>query len=34
MPTFLLVKGGKEVGRIVGVKKDELENRIKVLLNV
>ncbi|XP_042422580.1 thioredoxin H2-1-like [Zingiber officinale] len=33
MPTFLLVKGGKEVGRIVGVQKDKLEMQIKELLN-
>ncbi|KAJ8464657.1 hypothetical protein OPV22_027209 [Ensete ventricosum] len=29
MPTFVLVKGGQEVGRIVGAKKDELEKRIQ-----
>ncbi|KAG6484000.1 hypothetical protein ZIOFF_060793 [Zingiber officinale] len=33
MPTFVLVKGGKEVGRIVGVQKDKLEMQIKELLN-
>nr|QFQ66337.1 redoxin [Phanerochaete pseudomagnoliae]QFQ66358.1 thioredoxin [Xylaria sp.] len=29
MPTFVLVKKGKEVDRIVGAKKDELENKIQ-----
>ena len=28
MPTFLLLKQGKEVDRIVGAKKDELEKKI------
>lgn len=28
MPTFLLLKQGKEVGRVVGAKKDELEQKI------
>lgn len=28
MPTFLLLKQGKEVDRIVGAKKDELESKI------
>nr|GMD01131.1 thioredoxin H2 [Ipomoea batatas] len=28
MPTFLLLKQGKEVGRVVGAKKDELERKI------
>ncbi|KAG2714376.1 hypothetical protein I3843_03G026700 [Carya illinoinensis] len=29
MPTFVLVKKGKEVDRVVGVKKDELEKKIE-----
>ncbi|KAI6700591.1 hypothetical protein NL676_014915 [Syzygium grande] len=29
MPTFVLVKKGKEVDRIVGAKKDELEKKIQ-----
>lgn len=28
MPTFVLMKGGKEVDRVVGSKKDELEKKI------
>ncbi|KAM0952125.1 putative monodehydroascorbate reductase (NADH) [Dioscorea sansibarensis] len=28
MPTFVLVKGGKEVSRVVGAKKDELDRKI------
>ncbi|XP_072956509.1 thioredoxin H2-2 [Typha angustifolia] len=28
MPTFVLVKGGQEVSRVVGAKKDELERKI------
>ncbi|KAG6411153.1 hypothetical protein SASPL_129227 [Salvia splendens] len=28
MPTFVLLKQGKEVDRVVGAKKDELENKI------
>ncbi|WOK97134.1 hypothetical protein Cni_G05842 [Canna indica] len=32
MPTFVLVRGGQEVGRIVGARKDELEKQIKGLL--
>ncbi|OEL22792.1 Thioredoxin H2-2 [Dichanthelium oligosanthes] len=28
MPTFVLTKGGKEVSRVVGAKKDELERKI------
>ncbi|KAJ1293173.1 hypothetical protein BS78_01G047700 [Paspalum vaginatum] len=28
MPTFVLVKGGKEVSRVVGAKKDELERKV------
>ncbi|XP_008796645.1 thioredoxin H2-2 [Phoenix dactylifera] len=31
MPTFVLVKGGSEVGRVVGAKKDELEKKIEQL---
>lgn len=29
MPTFLLLKKGKEVDRVVGAKKDELERKIE-----
>ncbi|RWR77629.1 thioredoxin H2-like protein [Cinnamomum micranthum f. kanehirae] len=29
LPTFLLVKNGKEVDRIVGAKKDDLKNKIE-----
>ena len=29
MPTFVLVKKGKEVDRIVGAKKDELERKVE-----
>ena len=29
MPTFVLVKDGKEVDRVVGAKKDELEKKIE-----
>ncbi|KAL2330033.1 hypothetical protein Fmac_017614 [Flemingia macrophylla] len=29
MPTFVLLKKGKEIDRVVGAKKDELENKIK-----
>lgn len=29
MPTFVLVKSGKEVDRVVGAKKDELEKKIE-----
>lgn len=28
MPTFVLLKKGKEVGRVVGAKQDELHNKI------
>jgi thioredoxin 1 len=28
MPTFVLVKNGKEVSRVVGAKKDELERKV------
>ncbi|XP_010923299.1 thioredoxin H2-2 [Elaeis guineensis] len=31
MPAFVLVKGGREVGRVVGAKKDELEKKIAQL---
>ncbi|XP_039143936.1 uncharacterized protein LOC120281064 [Dioscorea cayenensis subsp. rotundata] len=31
MPTFMLVKGGKEVSRVVGAKKDELDCKIVIL---
>lgn len=31
MPTFVLWKEGKEVERVVGAKKDELEKKIKQL---
>jgi thioredoxin 1 len=30
MPTFVIVKDGKEVTRIVGAKKDELESKIQM----
>jgi thioredoxin 1 len=30
MPTFVIVKDGKEVTRIVGAKKDELERKIQM----
>jgi thioredoxin 1 len=30
MPTFVLVKDGKEVSRVVGAKKDELERKIRM----
>ena len=30
MPTFLLLKQGKEVERVVGAKKDELEKKIQI----
>lgn len=29
MPTFLLVRNGKEVDRIVGARKDDLKNKIE-----
>lgn len=28
MPTFVLVKGGKEVARIVGAKESELQGKV------
>lgn len=31
MPTFVLARGGEEVGRIVGADKDELEKTINTL---
>ncbi|THU60849.1 hypothetical protein C4D60_Mb07t17070 [Musa balbisiana] len=34
MPTFVLVKRGQEVGRIVGAKKDELQRTIQRHLNM
>ncbi|KAJ3670148.1 hypothetical protein LUZ60_010472 [Juncus effusus] len=30
MPTFVLIKGGQEVSRIVGAKKEELERKINM----
>ncbi|XP_066385901.1 thioredoxin H2-2-like [Miscanthus floridulus] len=30
MPTFVLVKDGKEVSRVIGAKKDELERKIRM----
>ncbi|XP_047088882.1 thioredoxin H2-2-like [Lolium rigidum] len=32
MPTFVLVKGGQEVSRVVGAKKDELDRKIKTFI--
>lgn len=32
MPTFVLVKGGKEVSRVVGARKDELEGKVAQLV--
>ena len=29
MPTFVLLKQGKEVDRVVGAKKDELEKKVE-----
>ncbi|XP_020589274.1 thioredoxin H2-2 [Phalaenopsis equestris] len=29
MPTFVLVKGGKEVARVVGAKKEELQSKVE-----
>nr|ACZ37068.1 thioredoxin h4 [Medicago truncatula] len=29
MPTFLLLKNGKEVDKVVGAKKDELKNKVQ-----
>ncbi|WOL08860.1 hypothetical protein Cni_G17613 [Canna indica] len=34
MPTFVLVKRGQEVGRVVGADKDELERTIQMHLNM
>ncbi|KAL6636745.1 hypothetical protein ACP70R_024317 [Stipagrostis hirtigluma subsp. patula] len=33
MPTFVLAKGGKEVSRVVGAKKDELERKISMFIS-
>ncbi|XP_006650741.1 thioredoxin H2-2 [Oryza brachyantha] len=33
MPTFVLIKGGKEVSRVVGAKKDELERKINMFIS-
>ncbi|PUZ36544.1 hypothetical protein GQ55_9G046700 [Panicum hallii var. hallii] len=33
MPTFVLAKGGKEVSRVVGAKKDELERKISMYIS-
>ncbi|CAM0876928.1 unnamed protein product [Alopecurus aequalis] len=32
MPTFVLVKSGQEVSRVVGAKKDELDRKIKTFI--
>ncbi|EER90722.1 thioredoxin H2-2 [Sorghum bicolor] len=32
MPTFVLVKDGKEVSRVIGAKKDELERKIQMFI--
>ncbi|OAY66301.1 Thioredoxin H2-2 [Ananas comosus] len=32
MPTFVLIKGGQEVSRVVGAKKDELERKIQMFI--
>jgi thioredoxin 1 len=32
MPTFVLLKGGQEVSRVVGAKKDELDRKIKTFI--
>jgi thioredoxin 1 len=29
MPTFVLLKNGKEVDKVVGAKKDELKNKVQ-----
>lgn len=29
MPTFVLLKKGKEIDRVVGAKKDELEKKVE-----
>lgn len=29
MPTFILIKQGKEVDKVVGARKDELQNKIE-----
>ncbi|KQK12653.1 thioredoxin H2-2 [Brachypodium distachyon] len=33
MPTFVLLKGGQEVSRVVGAKKDELDRKIKTFIS-
>lgn len=33
MPTFVLIKGGQEVSRVVGAKKDELERKIHMFIS-
>ncbi|KAL5210909.1 hypothetical protein ABZP36_006532 [Zizania latifolia] len=33
MPTFVLIKGGREVSRVVGAKKDELERKINMFIS-
>ncbi|GJM96943.1 hypothetical protein PR202_ga13827 [Eleusine coracana subsp. coracana] len=33
MPTFVLVKAGKEVSRVVGAKKDELERKVRMFIS-
>uniref|UniRef100_A0A0D9ZEJ1 Thioredoxin domain-containing protein n=1 Tax=Oryza glumipatula TaxID=40148 RepID=A0A0D9ZEJ1_9ORYZ len=33
MPTFVLIKGGKEVSRVVGAKKDELERKVNMFIS-
>jgi hypothetical protein len=32
MPTFILVKDGEEVSRVIGAKKDELERKIQMFI--
>ncbi|KAG8098589.1 hypothetical protein GUJ93_ZPchr0013g37680 [Zizania palustris] len=33
MPTFVLIKSGREVSRVVGAKKDELERKINMFIS-
>ncbi|KAL5218636.1 hypothetical protein ABZP36_019320 [Zizania latifolia] len=33
MPIFVLIKGGREVNRVVGAKKDELERKISTFIS-
>lgn len=33
MPTFVLIKGGREVDRVVGAAKGELEKKIQLQLS-